>query len=291
MFGPLTGHGRLQLVGAEESIAPAGRDRALTRYRDAMMAQVGGRDSVMAGFEFLPRLAARRHTRSFHNVVGGTHTFSTRPYPVPDDVTALIADASHVRLRPYGNRTTGERYRELIERNRLGLVDAAGDLLLYLRDAPDSVRIWQVGETAVARPDRVVFDGQLAYLGDEPLAASVAPGGLFPVRTFWRKVAPTDSLYIVQLTAFDVLERPAFSTMHYIGYMLHPAGSWPDTTMVAETWRMLVPDDAKPGTYMLGMRVGRRDAMDQVICVTDNPRVLAQNNVVELGRFTIEPRR
>ena len=73
--------------------------------------------------------------------------------------------------------------------------------------------------------------------------------------------------------------------------MFHPAGEWPDTTMVTETWRMVVPDDAKPGTYMLTMRVGRRVGSDQVLCVTDDPRVRAQNNWVELGRFTIEPRR
>jgi len=291
MFGPLLGHGRLQLVGAEEAIAPSGKDRALTRYRDAMMAALGRRDSVVAGFEFLPRLAARRHTRSFHNIVGGTHTFSTRPYPMLDDVTALIADVSHVRIRPYGDRTTGGRFRELIERNRLGLVGAAGDLLLYLRDAPDSVRIWQVGEAPIANPYRVVFDRQLAYLGDEYLASTVEPGGLLPIRTYWRKVAPTDSLYILQFTAYDPRERKVFSYMHYLGYMLHPAGEWPDTTMVTETWRMVVPDDAKPGAYMLGMRVGRRDAMDQVLCEADDPRVRAQNNVVELGRFTIGPRR
>jgi uncharacterized membrane protein len=291
MFGPLLGHHRWQLVGAEESITPSGKDRALTRYRDAMMAELAGRDSVLAGFEFLTRLAARRHTRSFHNVVGGTHTFSNRPYPMLDDVTALIADVAHVRIRPYGNRTTGGRLRELIEKNRLGLVAAAGDLLLYQRDAPDSVRLWQVGEAEVANPRRVVYDRQLAYLGDEYLASTVEPGGLLPIRTYWRKVAPTDSLYILQFIAYDAGLRKAFTHMHYLGYMLHPAGGWPDTTMVAETWRMVVPDDAKPGTYMLVMKVGRRDARDQVLCETDDPRVRAQGDVEELGRFTIEARR
>jgi hypothetical protein len=61
--------------------------------------------------------------------------------------------------------------------------------------------------------------------------------------------------------------------------------------MVRETWRMVVPDDARPGTYMLGMRVGRRDALDQVLCEPDDPKVRAQSNVVELGRFTIAARR
>lgn len=291
MFGPILGHGRWQLVGAEEAVAPSGKDRAFTRYRDPMMAAIGPRDSVMAGFEFLTRLASRRNTRSFHNVVGGTHTFSTRPFPVPDDVTALIADVGHVRLRPYGDRTTDDRFNGMIERNRLGLVGAAGDLLLFLRDAPDSVRLWQVGEAPVANRYRVTFDRQLAYLGDEYLASTVAPGGLMPIRTFWRKVAPTDSLYVLQFTAYDSAEKAAFSYMRYLGYMMHPAGEWPDTTMVAETWRMVIPDDAKPGTYMLGMRVGRRDGLDQVLCEVDDATVRAQSNVVELGRFTIEARR
>jgi len=287
MFGPLVGHGRWQVVGAEELIAPSGMERALTRQRDAMMHMLGGRDSVVAGFEFLSRLATRRHTRSFHNVVGGTHTFSTRPFPELSDVTALIADASHVRIRPYGDRGTARRLHGLIERNRLGLVAAAGDMFLFLRDAPDSVRWWHEGESPIANPQRVVFDRQLAYLGDQYLAGTVAAGGLLPIRTFWRKVAPTDSLYILQLTAYDANEKAAFSHMRYLGAMLHPAGEWPDTTMVAETYRLVVPDDARPGTYMLGMRVGRRDALDQVLCETDDPTVRAQSMVVELGRFTV----
>ncbi len=289
-FGPLLGHGRWQLVGAEEGVVPTGRDRALTRHRDALMALLGRRDSVVAGFEFLTRLASRPNTRSFHNIVGGTHTFSTRPYPVPHDVSALIADVSHVRLRPYGNADTGARLAELIERNRLGLVAAAGDLLLFLRDGPDTVSLWRAGERPVARPQRVVFDRRLAFLGSGYPDSTVVPGGLLPVLTSWRKVAPTDSLYVLQFTAYDAAERAAFSTMRYLGYMLHPPGGWPDTTMVTETWRMVVPDDARPGTYMLGMRVGRRDRLDQVLSETDDPTVRAQSMVVELGRFTVEPR-
>jgi len=287
MFGPLTGHGRMQAVVAEEAVAPTGRDRALARERDRMMRELGARDSVVAGFEFLSRLAARRNVRSLHNTLGGFHTFSGLRYPVPEDVTALIADVSGPRIRPFADLGTSARLHELLERNRLGLVDAAGDNLLFLRDAPDSVSLWSQGERPVPAPHRVTFDGQLAYLGDELMATTVAPGGRLPLRTFWRKAAPTESLYVLQFTAFDAAGKSAFATMRYLGYMLHPAGDWPDTTMVYETYRMIVPDDAAPGTYMLGMRVGRRDQLDQVLCEPDDPQVRAQSNVVELGRFTM----
>ncbi len=96
---------------------------------------------------------------------------------------------------------------------------------------------------------------------------------------------------MLQLTAYDAREKAAFSQWRYLGYMLHPAGDWPETTMVSETYRLVIPDDIDPGTYMLGMRVGRRYRLDQVLCETDDPRVRAQNMVVELGRFSVEPGR
>jgi hypothetical protein len=290
MFGPLLGHGVLQYVAAEEAIEPSGMDRALTRGRDRMVAEVGARDSVVVGFEFLTRFASRRETRSLHNVVGGQKTFSDEPYPLPTGVTALLADMSHSRLRPYALSGTGDRLTRFLRENRLGLVDAAGDLLLFLRDQPDRVRLWSEGERPVPSPQRVVFDRQLAFLGNEMPAPSASPGGLLPIRTFWRRVAPTDSLYVLQFTAFDAQEHSAFARMRYLGYLLHPPGTWPDTTMVCESWSLVIPDDARPGTYMLGMRVGRRSDLDQVLCDTDDPRVRAQNMVVELGRFTILPR-
>src|SRR5439155_1049328 len=82
----------------------------------------------------------------------------------------LKADVSGPRIRPFADLGTSARLHELLERNRLGLVDAAGDNLIFLRDAPDSVSLWSQGERPVPAPHRVTFDGQLAYLGDELMA-------------------------------------------------------------------------------------------------------------------------
>ncbi|MBI1797859.1 MAG: DUF2079 domain-containing protein [Candidatus Eisenbacteria bacterium] len=286
MFGALGGHGVLQLVGAEEAIAPGGFDRATTRYRDAMLATLGRRDQVVAGFEFLLRLADR-DVRSFHNVVDGLKTFSQAPYASPTGITALIADVSHTRLRPHADPGTAARCARLRAENRLGLVAAAGDLMLFLRDAPDSVALWQDGEQPLPNPHRVVFDRQLAFLGNALLATSVAPGGLLPMDTYWRRVAPTDSLYVIRLAAYDASGHAVFAHMRDLGYMLHPASTWRDTTMMRERYALIVPDDAPPGTYMLGMTVGRRSDLDQVLSETDDPIIRAQNGVVELGRFTV----
>src|SRR5439155_2622337 len=132
----------LQFVAAEEAVAPSGEDRAMSRHRDAMVAALGARNHVMAGYEFLLRLADR-DVRSFHNVVDGLKTFSDVPYTTPTGIDALIADVSHSRLRPHADVGTAARVARFVRENRLGLVGAAGDLLLFLRGAPDSVTLWQ----------------------------------------------------------------------------------------------------------------------------------------------------
>jgi hypothetical protein len=290
MFGALAGHGVLQYVMAEESVSPNGKDLAMARRRDAMLATLGRREHVVAGYEFLLRLSDRG-VRSFHNVVDGLKTFSEVPYATPTGVEALIADVSHSRLRPHADLGTAARCARLRADNRLGLVAAEGDLLLFLRDAPDSVTLWQDGEQPIPAPHRIVFDRQLAFLGNTLLATSVEPGGLLPMDTYWRRVAPTDSLYVLRLGAYDANGHAVFAQMRDLGYLLHPASTWRDTAMMRERYRMVIPDDAPPGTYMLGMIVGRRSELDQVPCEPDDPVVRAQNDVVELGRFTIVPRR
>jgi len=75
--------------------------------------------------------------------------------------------------------------------------------------------------------------------------------------------------------------------MRYLGYMLYPAHDWPETTTVRENYRLMLPDDLRPGSYAVGMRVGRRMDLGQTIAEPDDPDVRAHGNLLDLGRFTV----
>ena len=96
---------------------------------------------------------------------------------------------------------------------------------------------------------------------------------------------------MLRLAAYDASGHAVFAHMRDLGYLLHPASTWRDTTMMRERYSLVIPDDAPPGSYMLGMIVGRRSELDQVLCEPDDPVVRAQNDVVELGRFEVKPGR
>jgi hypothetical protein len=290
LYGPLIGSGRLQFVRSEERNLPTGLDRAMARERDRMLATIGD-GAVVSGFEMLARFAHRERAYSIHNVVSGVHTFSTRPYPVPEGIEAVIADMSHTRLRPFADSASSHRMRELVARNGLRLVDARGDLLLWRRAPADSVELFRAGRFGVEGLHRVVYDGQIAFLGGGATSRVAEPGGLLPIETYWRRVAPTDSLFLTQLVVVDARGRTVEDYMRYLGYLLHPAREWPETTTVRETYRMVLPDDLPPGSYALGMRVGRRKDLGQTVAEPDDPAVRAQGYLLDLGRFTVTKRR
>ncbi|MBI5708837.1 MAG: DUF2079 domain-containing protein [Candidatus Eisenbacteria bacterium] len=291
MFGPLLGTGKLQLVRSEEKTAPTSLDRASARVADRMVAAVGRSGGIEAGFEFLLRFTGRSDVYSLHNVMQGKHTFSEKPYPVPTGIASALADMSHFRLRPYADAGTSRRLRELLRANRLGVVEEAGDLLRFARDARDTVDLVSVGTFTAARPRRIVFDRQLAFLGCD-LADPVAhPGGLLPLATYWRRVTSTDSLFVVQLVVADAFGNAVLEHMRYLGYGFAPVADWPESVAVRENYRLILPDRMRPGNYTLGMRVGRRKDLGQKLSEADDPALRARGMFVELGRFEVRPGR
>jgi uncharacterized membrane protein len=290
LFGPLFGHGQFQLVRSEEKNSPGGYERVMARARDAMLARIGRDDGVVGGFEVLARLSPRHRVYSLHNVLSGEHTFSTRPFPELSGITAVIADMSHTRIRPFADSTTSRRLRELLRSNGLRLVDARGDLLLFRPAPADSVALFATGRFGVEALHRITYDRQLAFLGGGVTAPEAAAGGLLPIATYWQRVAPTDSLFLTEFVIVDAAGNTVVDHMRYLGYMLYPAHDWPETTTVRESYRMVLPDDLRPGTYAVGMRVGRRMDLGQTIAEPDDPDVRAHGNLLDLGRFTV-PRR
>jgi hypothetical protein len=244
----------------------------------------------VTAFEFLARLAARPNVHSIHHLFTGYHTYSTRPYPVPSGVVAMLADIGDATLADYVKPGTAMRLRELMDLNRLHPVDAAGDLLLLTREPADSIELVRVGAPPAAAARRVLYDEQLAFTGATMPAATVTPGGLLPIETTWRRIAPADRHFVMQLVVRAEDGRTRFSLLRHLGYLLYPEGLWPADTTVRESYRMIVPVHLTPGVYTLGLRIlWWRVSDDYTLSRADDPRLADPQQLVELGRFTVTP--
>jgi uncharacterized membrane protein len=288
LYGPLLRQGWIETPTPTESSWPNDFERTRRGYRDRMVSRVPATGGVVAAFEFLARLASRPVLHSIHHIYTGYYTFSSQPYPTPTGVVAMLADVGDPRLATYVKPSTPLRLRELADRNRLRPLDAAGDLLLFVREPADTVELVHVGAAAAPVARRVVYDQQLEFTGFAMPESTVAAGALLPLVTFWRRVAAADRQFVMQLLVRDAGGKVVFGLSRHLGYLLYPAATWPPDTTVREAYRLVIPSAFRPGVYTLGLRVAWwREGSPPRPSAPDDPGLAASNLVVELGRFTV----
>ena len=284
LYGPLLYQRWIAVPGTPQRNWPSTHDRTRRDFRDRAAARVPREGGVVTGFEFLARFASRRNVHSVHHIYTGYYTYSTRPYPVPTGIVALLADVGEPA---YVVLDTPRRLRDLVARNDLRPVDAAGDLLLFLRAATDTVELVRVGVPPPATVRTVTYDQQLALDGFSLPESSVAVGGLLPLETHWRRVAEADRLYMTQLMLQNAEGSVVFSVLRHLGYLVYPVAEWPAGAPVRETHRMVIPSTVRPGVYSLGLRVAWWRGENAVASEPDDPRLEAQDMIVPLGRITV----
>jgi len=256
MFGPLAGHGVWQVLTPIEATRPTRLDRQRAADLDALLAGVPAHGGVVAGFEFLARFAARNNAHSLHHVLRGTYTFSTRPYPVPHDVAAVIANTSGRMLALSIGEHSGERFRALLAANDLHPAAASGEAVLWTRGPRDTVELVGAGSAAAIGPPLGAGRG-LALTGLDSLPAQVVAGQPLSFRVAWRRIGPLEAVPPMRLQLIDARGRTVASQAHVPGYGVFLPHEWPEQADVREALRLVLPDDLAPGLDTLAIDPGR----------------------------------
>jgi uncharacterized membrane protein len=287
-FGPLLGGGRIPAAASPEPIWPNAYERQLRPHRDRMMSRIPPDGAVIAGFEFLSRLARRPQVHSLHHVFRGTYTYSDRPYPRPDSVAAIVADFASPHLLDYVGAGKTQRIQNLLGQNRLAPVDAVDDLVLFVREPADPLPLILVSRVVPPGPP-VVFDGQLAFLGGGVRDSVARAGDLVRFDSEWTRGAEIDRTWFTGVLLIDDGGRPIQQQARHLGYACYPPETWLAGSAVREHYRLMLPAGLTPGTYHVGLRVAWARGGQGGPGQTDDPTVRAQGGVIRLGRVRVVP--
>ena len=263
---------------------PGTEDRTLKPYRDRMMARIPKTGGVVASFEYLARVAGRDNVHSYHHIFLGHYTISKKAYPIPTGIVAMITNLGDQLIPEATLRTE-----ELFFTNRLQPADAAGNLLLFLRDTDHPLEL--LGPAPAFKPSqvrRILYDRQLAMLGGRVLVPSVAPGGLVPFETWWERSAPPDRYFFTEISLFDSARREMTRFSRYLGYATSLPERWPLNIPFAESYRLVIPLDTPPGVYTLVLRVGHRIGARQELAVSDDPTLESSGGALAIGTFEVK---
>ncbi len=289
LFGPVAGFGILQQAVALERNMPTPEQRVQAPYLRDMLRRVPSQGAVASGFRFLPHVVDRDVVYSVHHVYGGAHTMSDKPYAIPDDVVALLLDADSWIYLSFTRSDGGARLRELLEANRLVPVDAAGDAVLFLRDAQDPMALVEVGDGGLLNRRRVDYRGQVSFVGSDAPAAFASRGDRLTLRTFWRRTGAVDRYYLTQFAFFDGEGRENALPPRRLGYTIWPPHDWRSDAVIAETYRLVVPGNLPEGTWTVGVRVIEQGARSLVLARVEDETLRATRFFIPLGQVTVGP--
>jgi len=290
LFGPVIGLGIFQAHPRPEENWPSAYERALTPYMRTMVSRVPERGAIACDFRFMSHFTNRPVVHSLHHLFKGTHSFSVKPYPIPEDVVATVADLSDRRFLTFTRADSGERLRTFFAKNRLQVVDAAGDAVLLLRDPKESIQLFETGEFASDFRRLTRFNGQLAFLGWDAMPASVEVGGRLPLRTCWKRLgAPgsVDRFYLTQFLLLDEYDRAAGGCLRRLGYSFYPVHDWPGGGTVRETYNLVVPMDVKPGTYTVCMRVLEEAGGELRVSLPEDEELRTSRGIIRFGKIEV----
>jgi hypothetical protein len=286
MFGAIAGRKVWQVRAASEAIWPDAFERSVRPYRDRMLARIPRDGAVIAAFDFLSHLATRRDVHSMHHILAGTYTYSSRPYPVPEKVSAIVGDLCG--MIPHFRFDSGRRVRDIIARSNLKPADAAGGIVLMLPGATDPVELWRVGVQWTDPTLDLIADDQLRLLGARSLDSVVVAGNVARIEACWQRVAVPNRNYLSQAWLIEHGRVGAYGRARPLAYGMFPATDWPADSLVSEYYHLLIPDDLAPGYYTPLFRLVGVDANGvQSVPIVQVGKVREPMNAVGLGAIHV----
>lgn len=216
----------------------------------------------------------------------GMYTYSTKPYPAPPGVSALVADFGAASAMRSVDTQTAERLVELVLSNRLTPVSANGDLVLFL-EAPDTLALLTAGPCGDPGSEPIVFDAQLAFFGGRLVDAAAHPGGTVRLQTCWRVAGTINRFFLIEWDLVDGAGHVLQTTTHSLGYTIYAPHTWPADYSVREDYRLILADDLPDGEYRVRMRVTWRGSRSEGVSAPDDASRYDAKAGVELGRVRV----
>jgi uncharacterized membrane protein len=226
--------------------------------KEAILKKIPPGAPVAATFEFLPKLANRKHLYSLHHVVMGTYTLSDIPYRLPDDTEYVLADFwDWLTFRSsFYDETSAGRLRRLFNDRGFNVVDMTETLALLKKGAEKKYELYRVLEAGAKLPKGPSMDinDDIRLIGYD-IDKSEPDKRIVSFQFYWKCLKETNRVYTAYLDIFDKEGRLVKEDPRFICYRVYPTNEWKRGEIIEEFYRLLLPAALAGQKYEVRIRV------------------------------------
>lgn len=209
--------------------------------------------SIVATFEFLPRLVYRHELYSFHHHFMGSYTLSEKPYSLPQTVSyALLDFGDDLTFRSFYKSDSYKNIQELFSRGQWGVVDVRDSVVLFAKGAKNNYFLYQIlsEEPHPSRTFSAVLAEGVAFLGFD---VNPGPDSSLNFVFYWKSLKEIDKDINVFIDFVDEKGVVRAQVRHPVCYRIYPTQAWKAGEWVKENLYLTIPPALTPGRYVIKM--------------------------------------
>lgn len=222
----------------------------LSIEKDRLLKIIPPDASVVATFEFLPKLSFRKNLYSFHHVYAGHYTLSTLKYELPQDVGYAIIDTDdYLTFQGFYDKYNYKNFINFISNHPWQVLDFTNSIMLLKKYKEPNFNLYKVIDFITKMQHRL---NNARYDGLRLIGYDLSPvkGDKLEVTFYWQCTGRIYNDIYYYIDVVNERSQPVFRYVSAINYGIYPTHAWKVSEFIQEKKRILLPSLPK-GKYSL----------------------------------------
>ncbi len=207
--------------------------------------------SVIATFQFLPKLAHRHNLYSMHFVATGVQMHTQVKYNPPDNLEYALIDFNEpLLISSFFPPQAPANIENFLKNGNWKVLEAVDDIVLFKKNYREGHDLCEfVRASEIKNLSNVNIDNRLIFLGYDIIQENKSNLKIMHFIYYWKRTGETPKelgLFI----RFDSKDTP-FNKYHVLGYRTYQPDTWPEEKIVKEHHFLLIPSWVKPESYQV----------------------------------------
>ena len=222
-----------------------------TRERDKLIEAIPKDSSVIATFQFLPKLSNRHDLYSMHFVSTGNKMYTNVKYEPPKDLQYALIDFNEpLMINAFFPPSAPGNIRSFLEAGDWRVARAFNDTVLFRKGYVKGPKLCEmVVDPKIQYPMNVDLNKEILFLGYDIVDDGAPDSKLLHMVYYWKRIKGSGRPTNFFIQFLDAGGNFKFENQHFFGYRIYLQDEWKEGQVMKEHHYILIPSGAGKGDY------------------------------------------
>ncbi|OGW94356.1 MAG: hypothetical protein A3K16_00320 [Omnitrophica bacterium RIFCSPLOWO2_01_FULL_45_24] len=222
-----------------------------SREKEKLVEAIPNDSSVIATFQFLPKLSNRYDIYSIHLVSTGYKMYTNIKYEPPNNLEYALIDFNEpLMVAAFFPPSAPANIRSFLETGDWKVFRAFDDVVLFKKGYKEGYRLCEiVRDPKIGHPMNVDLDKEIVFLGYDIVDDNIQDSRLLHMVYYWKRIKGSSrpTSFFIQFS--DANGNVKFQNQHVFGYRAYLRDEWKEGQVVKEHHYILIPSGMEKGDY------------------------------------------